>query len=101
MSDYLKELFPSENEIEETYRLSEVVEQREYLIDGILRRWEGNLNPVLSPVYTKQNGALHQTLIGHTPLLTSKEALEALQAAVGAYDLGHGHWQCNQQDYAY
>jgi glyceraldehyde-3-phosphate dehydrogenase (NADP+) len=31
-------------------------------------------------------------VIGCTPLLTTKESLEALDAAVKAYDLGHGLW---------
>jgi hypothetical protein len=26
----------------------------EYLIDGVLKIWEGNLNPVLSPVFIKE-----------------------------------------------
>src|SRR5690606_7683722 len=35
---------------------------------------------------------LTQKVLGSTPLLTSKESLEALDAAVKAYDLGHGMW---------
>jgi len=47
---------------------------------------------VLSPVFLKEGNEFTQKVIGSTPLLTSKESLEALDAAVNAYDLGHGIW---------
>lgn len=88
----LQSIFPDENAIPENYRLDQPVEQREYLIDGELRTWTGPLNPVLSPVFVRKEGELTQKILGSTPLLTSKESLEALDAAVRAYDLGHGMW---------
>ena len=84
--------FPSEESIPEVYRIHQRIEQREYLINGELRTWAGNLNPVLSPVLIKQGDKLVQKDIGSTPLLTSTESLEALDAAVRAYDLGRGEW---------
>jgi glyceraldehyde-3-phosphate dehydrogenase (NADP+) len=84
--------FPSEESIPEQYRINQRIEQREYLIDGELRQWPGNLNPVLSPVLIRNGDKLVQKDIGSTPLLTSKESLEALASAVRAYDLGRGHW---------
>ncbi len=92
MSEFLHDLFPSEESIPAYARLPLVVEQREYLINGELRRWDGDLNPVLSPIYIKKGDRYEQKTIGHTPLLTSKESLQALDAAVAAYDLGHGTW---------
>lgn len=92
MSDILKNLFPKENEIPAEYALGKSVEQREYLINGELKIWDGKLNPVLSPVFIDKNGKLEQANIGSTPLLTEKEALAALDAAGNAYDLGRGHW---------
>ena len=92
MSDILKSLFPKENEIPADYALGKPVEQREYLINGEMRMWNGKLNPVLSPVFIDNDGKLEQANIGSTPLLTEKEALEALDAAGNAYDLGRGHW---------
>jgi glyceraldehyde-3-phosphate dehydrogenase (NADP+) len=91
MSDFLSNIFPEESAIPEAVNV-QVVEQREYLIDGTLRTWAGDLNPVLSPVFVKTSGGLKQKVIGKTPLLTSTEALEAMDAAVKAYDLGHGAW---------
>jgi len=92
MSHFLSNLFPEESSIPEQYQLSAYLEQREYLINGQLRQWTGTLNPVASPVYIKKGETLTQKIIGSTPLLTKYEALEALNAAVTAYDLGHGAW---------
>jgi len=92
MSDFLKDLFPTEDSIPASARLPHFIEQREYLINGELRTWQGDLNPVLSPVFLKKGDHYEQKTIGSTPLLTSTEALQALDAAVAAYDLGHGTW---------
>lgn len=85
-------VFPKESEIPEAYRLGPPIEQREYLVAGKLKTWEGTLNPVLSPVFTNEGGKLVQKVIGSTPLLTTTESLDALNAAVEAYDLGRGLW---------
>lgn len=92
MSQILANVFPEENVIPDAYKISETIEQREYLVNGEMKTWAGNLNPVLSPVFIKENGSYKQKVIGSTPLLTSTEALEALDAAVKAYDLGQGLW---------
>ncbi len=92
MNDFLIDLFPEESALPSSVKLPDNLEQREYLIDGELVIWQGELNPVLSPVFTKKEGTLTQKVIGSTPLLTSKEALSALDAAVKAYDHGHGKW---------
>jgi glyceraldehyde-3-phosphate dehydrogenase (NADP+) len=92
MSEFLHDLFPTEESIPAFARLSQFIEQREYLINGVLRRWEGDLNPVISPILVKKENSLEQKVIGSTPLLTATESLQALDAAVAAYDLGHGVW---------
>jgi glyceraldehyde-3-phosphate dehydrogenase (NADP+) len=92
MSQILANVFPSENEIPEQFKIAQPLDQREYLINGELKTWTGNLNPVLSPVFVKDGSGYKQKVIGSTPLLTSKESLEALDAAVKAYDLGRGVW---------
>lgn len=92
MSQTLANVFPSESNIPEQFRISQSIEQREYLINGELKTWTGSQNPVLSPVFVKEGDAYKQKIIGSTPLLTSKESLEALDAAVKAYDMGHGLW---------
>lgn len=92
MTEQLSNLFPESNNIPDQLRITTPIEQREYLIDGELKIWTGNLNPVLSPVCIKNGNEFKQQIIGSTPLLTTKESLEALDAAVKAYDLGHGLW---------
>ena len=92
MSTHLSAIFPLAGAIPDQFKISKPIEQREYLIDGQLKIWTGNLNPVLSPVFVKEGNNYQQTVIGTTPLLTSTEALDALNAAVKAYNLGHGEW---------
>jgi glyceraldehyde-3-phosphate dehydrogenase (NADP+) len=92
MSEILMNVFPEDSGIPEEFRIQETIEQREYLINGQMKIWEGNLNPVQSPVFIREGASYKQKTIGSTPLLTSKESLEALDAAVKAYDLGHGLW---------
>ncbi|HRJ29484.1 MAG TPA: NADP-dependent glyceraldehyde-3-phosphate dehydrogenase [Cyclobacteriaceae bacterium] len=91
MNNLFDNVFPEASSIPEKFDVS-YVEQREYLINGELRHWPGVLNKVQSPVYVKDNDSYKQKVIGATPLLTSIEALQALDAAVEAYNLGHGLW---------
>lgn len=92
MSQLLHCVFPAEDAIPPQFRIEQAIAQREYLINGELKIWNGNLNPVMSPVCVREGDQFIQQVIGHTPLLTTKESLEALDAAVKAYDLGHGLW---------
>ncbi len=92
MSDFLTDLFPTEESIPASARLPQFIEQREYLINGELRIWKGDLNVVLSPVFIKKGEHHEQKAIGNTPLLTANEAMVAMDAAVAAYDQGHGIW---------
>ncbi len=92
MSDFLNDLFPEESAIPAPAQLSAKMDQREYLVNGNLITWPGEQAPVMSPVFLRTKDGLVQKVLGSTPLLTSKEALEAMDAAVKAYDLGHGAW---------
>lgn len=92
MSDLLSSLFPTAASVPPQFNLGSFQEQREYLINGELRIWAGTLNSVTSPVYLKEGDSYQQKIIGSTPLLTKYEALDALDSAVKAYDLGHGTW---------
>ncbi len=90
--DSLTELFPKESDIPKQFLLSNELIQKEYLINGEIRHWDGPLETVLSPICTLKRKKLVQKEIGKYPLLTEKEALEALDAAVNAYDHGKGLW---------
>jgi len=85
-------LFPAINEIPEQYRPGAAIEQRDYLVDGQLRRWDGALAPVRSPVSLKTPSGYETVILGSTPLLDADTAMTALDAAVKAYDRGQGAW---------
>ncbi|MBK7649529.1 MAG: NADP-dependent glyceraldehyde-3-phosphate dehydrogenase [Flammeovirgaceae bacterium] len=92
MANLLSKLFPDESNVSASAAIPKYIEQREYLLDGKMITWKGEMSSVASPVFVRSGGELKQQIIGSTPLLTSKEALEALDAAVRAYDQGHGAW---------
>lgn len=92
MSNPLANIFPEPASIPEAYRLDAYIEQREYLIEGELKTWTGELAPVMSPVFVKEAAGYSQKIIGSTPLLNAAEAMKALDAAVKAHDLGKGEW---------
>ncbi len=88
----LDSLFPSAADIPEKYRFEGQQEQREYLVNGALRTWNGPLAQVRSPVYLATASGDEQVILGSTPLLDAETALTALDAAVLAYDRGQGQW---------
>jgi len=81
MSEFLSSLFPEEKTIPASVALPDYMEQREYLIDGKMITWQGEMSPVASPVCVREGNESKQKIIGSTPLLTSKEALAALDGA--------------------
>jgi len=85
-------IFPKESEIPPEWVLHEPEEQSEYLIGGELRRWSGPREKVYSPICLLEDKGPAPKYLGSYPLLTRKEALEALSAAVEAYDSGQGVW---------
>jgi glyceraldehyde-3-phosphate dehydrogenase (NADP+) len=92
MDRLLDSLFPSAENIPETWRLGAPLEQRDYLVNGELRRWDGPLATVRSPVWLKEGAEERQVVLGSAPLLDAETALTALDAAVHAYDKGRGAW---------
>lgn len=88
----LTSLFPTEDQIPADYRI-EPIHQREYLLNGEMRPWNGDVSEVYSPVCTPAaDGTLQRKLVGSFPVTGPEEALEALNAAVAAYDNGRGEW---------
>ncbi len=89
----LRRLFPTADQIPPEYRLDAPLNQREYLVNGSLRQWEGNVQEVISPVYQRgEDNSLSPITVGSYPLVGEAEALEALDAAVNAYNRGRGEW---------
>ena len=87
-------IFPAEDAIPNQAILSLPIDQREYLIDGKILSWDGELKEVWSPVCVRNSGGLARKSLGRFPLLTGDVALKALDAAVRAYDNGRGVWPC-------
>ena len=90
--DQLEKIFVTEEEVPEQFRLPSEINQREYLVNGEIRKWDGKVHEVYSPVCFKTAEGLKRKLIGVYPICTEKEAMEALDAAVVAYNNGRGEW---------
>ncbi|PTQ99803.1 acyl-CoA reductase-like NAD-dependent aldehyde dehydrogenase [Mucilaginibacter yixingensis] len=89
--DQLRSLFVDEGQIPEAYRIEEL-HQREYLCNGEMKKWDGPITEVYSPVLIPTAEGLKRKLIGTYPIGTEQEANEALEAALQAYDHGRGEW---------
>jgi glyceraldehyde-3-phosphate dehydrogenase (NADP+) len=90
--EQLEKIFITESEIPARFLLDDEVHQRAYLCNGEMKQWEGNVHEVYSPVCFPSPDGLKRKLIGTYPVCTEKEAFEALDAAVAAYDNGRGEW---------
>jgi len=88
----IRTIFPTDEQIPAHLRIAAPIEQREVLIDGELRAWDGPVQEVLSPVCVETAAGPVQRVLGSYPLLGEKEALAALDAAGAAYDHGRGRW---------
>ena len=83
--------FPQITEIPNDVRSAIPLHQKEYLVNGELKTWNGDVEKVHAPVYFK-SGDAYDNIIGSYPLMGEKESLEVLQAAVNAFDKGKGEW---------
>ncbi|MBC7616255.1 MAG: NADP-dependent glyceraldehyde-3-phosphate dehydrogenase [Pedobacter sp.] len=90
--EQLNELFLTEEEIPTDFKLVEEVNQREYLSNGEMLTWSGDVHTVLSPICIKTVNGLQRKIIGTYPLCDKEEANAALDAAVLAYNNGRGEW---------
>jgi len=88
----LQDIFPTAEQVPVEYRLGATIEQREYLVGGELRLWQGSMATVSSPVHLHTDIADEQVILGSVPQLDVEAALSALDAAVRAYDNGQGSW---------
>ena len=76
--------------IPEDYKITSLLHQNTYLVDGELKPWSGATAEVFSTISSTETYA--PTLLGTVPQLGEKEALEALESATTAYDNGQGLW---------
>jgi glyceraldehyde-3-phosphate dehydrogenase (NADP+) len=76
--------------IPEQYQIKETITQNTYLVNGELITWTGETSNVYSSI--SSTSTYKPTLLGTIPTLGEKEALDALNSAVTAYDKGKGLW---------
>jgi glyceraldehyde-3-phosphate dehydrogenase (NADP+) len=84
-------IFVEERHIPEQFKIPEI-HQREYLLNGELVPWDGEVAEVYSPIYVPTPTGLQRKVVGTIPHTSPKEAMEALDAAVAAYNNGQGEW---------
>ena len=92
IQEKIENLFPAIDEIPEKFRFGNPLEQKEYLINGKIHKWNRDFQKVYSPVCIKSNGSIEEAYLGSYPLLGKEQSLEALEAAEKAYDNGRGTW---------
>ena len=63
----LQHIFPQVAQIPNEWQLQELIEQREYLVNGELRIWEGPMNEVVSPVSIDNGNSIEKNIIGTYP----------------------------------
>ena len=76
--------------IPQEYKIKNTITQNTYLVDGELKSWFGETTKVYSTISSTED--YKPTLLGAIPTLGKEEALEALDAAVLAYNKGQGLW---------
>ena len=88
----IQHVFPRATDIPEAHLRDIPCIQTGYLVNGEIRVWDGPRQEVLSPVWMANDNGPKPFSIGEYPLLTEVQALQALDAAVAAYDHGRGLW---------
>ena len=76
--------------IPEEFQIKEQIHQKQYLIDGQLKLWEGKNTEVISTISSSED--YQPTILGSIPDMGETEALDALDSALNAYDRGQGAW---------
>lgn len=88
----LENLFPKAADIPKEFDLTQPIEQREYLVNGEMRKWSGKTQDVWSPIYVQTANGFEQKRIGSYPITDATDAMEVLYAGVKAYSNGRGDW---------
>ncbi|MBS3737583.1 NADP-dependent glyceraldehyde-3-phosphate dehydrogenase [Mesohalobacter halotolerans] len=78
------------NKIPIAYQIDQPIKANTYLINGKLKAWSGHMADVNSSISSTEK--YKPTYLGSVPNLEEKQGLEALDAAVEAYDEGKGLW---------
>lgn len=91
LQEKITAIFPEVSQIPEQFQI-QPLHQKEYLVGGEMRQWAGATQDVYSPIFVKNGDKFESVHIGSYPITSEKEAMEALEAALKAYDNGRGEW---------
>ncbi|MFN8438884.1 MAG: NADP-dependent glyceraldehyde-3-phosphate dehydrogenase [Cytophagales bacterium] len=92
IKEKINAMFPEDKDVPAEFRQAYEIHQKELLIDGQMIPWDGASQKVYSPIYTYTGGQLEAKLLGSFPVAGEKEAMDALDAAVKAFNNGRGEW---------
>ena len=70
------------NAIPEEFQINDLLNQETYLLNGELKKWEGQTSPVFSTISSTEEYL--PTILGSIPFMGEKEGLEAVNAAPNA-----------------
>lgn len=70
--------------IPEKFKITSLVHQNTYLVNGELKPWSGETATVFSTISSTDE--YKQTILGTVPQLEEEQALEALDSACNAFD---------------
>ena len=76
--------------IPEKYKITSLLHQKSYLVNGELKAWNGESAEVFSTISSTKEYT--HTVLGSVPQLGEEEALEALDSACSAFNKGQGLW---------
>ena len=76
--------------IPEKHKITSLLHQKSYLVNGELKTWSGETAEVFSTISSTKE--YKRTLLGSVPQLGEQEALETLDAACDAFNEGKGLW---------
>ena len=76
--------------IPDHYKIKNEIVQNQFLVNGKLVNWSGDLSPVYSTISSSKK--YKPTKLGEIPSLGKKEAILALDSACNAFDNGKGIW---------
>ena len=79
------------NNIPNEFKINKQINHKEYLIDGIISKWDGNQTNVYSTLLCDKDDK-EPYLLGNTPEMSGEYALKALEAAHSAFNFGQGVW---------
>lgn len=88
----LQSAFPAPEQVPTEFRVDATSYERQYLLAGEIREWNGPFHEVSSPICLRQNGSLARTIIGRAPQMDEAAAMAGLDAAERAWDHGRGQW---------